>query len=160
MKKLIALLLTLVLVLGIAAPALADASEVYSNCEAAYQSHLPANDHYACVRLDKVVTIDRLGRVTTTYKTVQITSDAGFVSKVLISSGMLDKVKTRAELKNMTIPASVVQDGALLFLTQSGMLKLVGLYANGYQFYIKNNYVVKEPYNAQAWTDVRVLNGV
>lgn len=153
MKKIIATLLILVLAFGLALPALADSSAVYDLCVTEFTAH-KTSDHYSGVRIDKVVN----PRGGTTIKYTSITADAGFVSQILTSAGMIDRDKTRAELKALTTVSAAV-DGAILFkYSSTGGVSLVGIYANGYQFYVKSGYVVMETYNASNWQRVGVLN--
>lgn len=154
MKKFVATILILVMAFGLALPALADSSDVYDLCIKEYSAHLTSN-HYKCIRVDGLIN----GRPTTSVKYVTIPADAGLVSLILERAGMLDRAKTRAELKTLTV-ASPVVDGAVLFkYSSTGALALVGIYANGHQFYIKSGYVVMEAYSANYWNRVGVIAG-
>lgn len=153
MKKIIATILILVLAMAIALPALAEGSTIYDLCVAEYAAHKTA-DHYSGIRLDKV----QNGR-STLIKYTAITSDAGFVSKILKAAGVITTVKTRSELKAMSTVTPALSDGVLLFKTSStGAVSLVGIYAGGYQFYIKGGYVVMEQYTATSWNSARSIS--
>lgn len=149
MKKLLATLLILVMAFTIALPALAD-SPAYDVCVAAFNAHKTVSNG---TRIDKVLTVDG-----TTIKYTAITSDAVFVSNMLKKLGLVTTLKTRLELKSMTEEVSAAVDGALLFkYSSSGSVSVVGMYAGGYQFYVKSGYVAMQTYAPSYWDRIGVI---
>lgn len=152
MKKLLAILIVMVLMFAIASPALADeettADKLYRGCCTMYDAHRPASE-YAGTRVDA---LPKGG-----FKTVTITSDAGFVSLMLSSVGLGNGLMTRNELRAAVTPVTTVADGAILFKYYAGTITTVGLYVNGYQFYIKNGYVAMEKFVQKSWVTIGLI---
>lgn len=157
MKKTIAILLTLMLLLMIPCAALADASSVYQQCTSRVGT---SADLYSGMRLTRVVTTDRLGRTSTVVKYVAIPSDAGFVCAVIKASGLPIGLKTSYELRDMTSQITSVTDGALILYRSGTSIVRIGIYAGGSQFYVKSGVVVMETYNAANWNEIRWFDGL
>lgn len=160
MKKLIAILLVLVVLFAFTSAALADGktkSPIYQTCLSRVGT---SADDYTGVYLYKVVTPPlpymRGGKTNTLIKFGTITSDVGFVRCVYRDVGVDISARTAAELKTMTTRLAKAEDGSILFCTTNGSMR-VGIYADGYQFYIKGGLVVVEPYRAATWTEARRL---
>lgn len=157
MKKLVSILLIMVLMLTFAAPALADGSEVYDLCVTEFNAHKPASAYSGSKTIIRTG-FDKYGRpIVLSRLTVTVSPDAGFVSNVLKSAGMVAGIQRREDL-NMLAIASPAVDGAVLFkYSRTGAVSMVGIYANGYQFYISGGYVVMEAYTPSYWKRVGVL---
>lgn len=165
MKKIIAILLVLVTIFACSSVAFADGktkSPIYDSCLSKVGT---SADGYTGVYLYKVVTPPlpylRGGKASTLIKFGTITAPVGFVRHVFRDVGVDVQARTVGELKAAVTRISKAQDGAILFYSKTERIKggvvvreRIGIYADGYQFYINGGFVVMEPYRSKDWSSI------